>query len=704
MGLEALTSRWQKKAYENHAERGVLYDFGIKYIRELHESFYAQGMHKVEAYSEKYTPNPFLYQYDLCVFIWINYYTILRNEIRILRAQNKEELADEMLEKNTLYGMERFEFLFLAGEMRWPTTIMADGSTHGLYIRDPWAELRARAISDEHLKYIASFGGGGQGKTHFSTATLLMLFDYYMFTLKGARCMLSTVNEDKMNSVGWSYLCNLNSSTRQDISLTAGKAKISGAWTLTRPGNKDKAGVFKGILIGNQMNKQTIVDKLTGSHGHPFLGYVIDEAQSTPDPPVMAAPNFTMNAKDYRIILSGNYGENDDTLANNIEPPQGWENVDENTGQWISTTQNGSKCIVMHFNNNNSPGMTPEGAKKWPHLPNKKKLDAQYPENRRNINDLGYRRFWIGWRADAKANNSVIYEELLKENQAHLPLVLSEVLDTFYTFDSAQAEIDRNPIGICIEGICSVTGSRVFGPSIGLSLRKSTESLKYYQESTAQILDIAKKHNIKSGHAIHDWTGRPAHPELLLNHGFHVEKIIYNKGLPDGKTRDKLTKKIPKAIPVEVDALDYRGDLPAQKLFAHHIAETSIGFAGFLLRQYITAGRVRGINEAFVAQFEGNHGIEKELYSRKYFLKPSNQYGDRFHLEEKRIFRKRYGFSPDILDLLLQMAWYAFMVRRIPLTPIDGDAKVEDNKEQVDGQYDDINSLHAEDDLYALDS
>jgi hypothetical protein len=703
MGIEALPHRWMKKAYENHTERGTIYDFGIKYLRKLHETFYNQNMHKIEAYSDKYVPNPFLYQYDLCIFIWNNYYKILKNEIAILRELNQEELADKLLEENCLYGMERYEFLFLAGEMRWPTTILKDGSMHGLFIRDPWAELRAQGVSDEYLKYLISFGGGGQGKTHFSIAFGLMMFDYHMFTLKGARCMISTVNEDKMNSAAFSYLCNLNSSTLPGISLSAGKAKISGGWTLTRPGNKDKAGVFKGILIGNQMNKQSIIDKLTGSHGHPFLCYIIDEAQSTPDPPITAAPNFTMHATDYRIILSGNYGENDDTLANNIEPPQSWDGVDEHTGQWISTTQNGSKAIVLHFNNNLSPGMTTEGARKWPHLPNKTKLDKQYPENRRNLNDLGYRRFWLGWRSDAKANYSVIYEELVKENKANLPLSLSRLLDTFYVFDSAQAEVDRNPVAVCQEGICRDTGKRVFGPVIGYSLNKSTESLKYYRESTEQLLKIIKKNNIKSGHAVHDWTGRPAHPELLADQGFQVEKLIYNKGLPDGKTKDKITNRVLRAIRVDVDDLDFKKDVHKQQWYAHYIAETSIGFAAWLLRQYISVGRVRGINEDLLKQFEGSRSIEKELYSRKYFLKPSNQYGDRFMLEDKMIFRKKFGFSPDVLDLLFQMAWYAFMVAKIPLTNSSSDDKLPEDRESFDNQFNDINNLYQEDGLYELD-
>ena len=682
--MSHLHKEWFRRSVDA-SQRGIdnIHGFGIRCLRIEQEKFYAQNFHKVDAYHSSYKPNPFRYQYDLCMFIWLNYYTILKEEIKLLRflhSQDKEkgfsDTAYELEMTQQLYGISRADFLFAAAELRWPTTVLSDGSHHGLFIRDPWSEKRAVALSHPIFKNVISFGGGGQGKTHVSLAFNLMIFDHFILTQKGARCMISTVNEDKLNSVSWSYLCNLNSSTQKGVSLYAGKAKNAGKHTLMRPGNKDLGGVFKGLLIGNQMNSQNIVDKLTGSHGHHFISYIIDEAQSTHDPPIMAAPNYTMHAKDYRLALAGNWGENNDTLAQNATPDIGWDKVDETTGSWISTMQNGSKAIVLHFNNDLSPGMTEEGNRSFPHLPSQKILDRNYPDKtKRNLNNISYRRFWIGYRVEDTDDKCTISDRLVKENMAHLPLDLISVSHRFFAFDSAQAERDRNLMTLFDEGVDKTTKQRVFGITEVHPLEKSTESLKYYQESSDQIIEKARKNNIISGAGIVDWTGRPAHAEMMAAKGFEVKKVIYNKGVPDGVRADPHTGRKEKAIRLNIQ-LDFKQDIEPDKVCAHHVAENMISLAAWALREYIKAGRVRGINENILRYIGGNRTIDLELYHRKFKLKNSTKYGSRFHLESKDDFKKEYGFSPDILDTLFQGALYMLLYRNLPLTPVSRDDTV----------------------------
>lgn len=678
-------------------DKGIdnLYMYGIHYLKIHYGLFHKQFHHTKLPYTPEYIPNPFRFQYDLTVFLWLNYYKIVDKEIEELKRLYSatgdnfyQSKADQTTISRLLNGITRADFLFMASELRWPTNILEDGSHHGLLVRDPWSERRIESVSNEKIKYLLTFGGGGQGKTLVSLGIALIVFDYYLFTLKGARCMLSTVNKDKMNSVGWPYLCNLNSSTIEGISLTAGRAKIAGDHTLSRPGNKDRGGVFKGILIGNQMNRQTIVDKLTGSHGHPFIVYIMDEMQSTPDPPIMAAPNYTMHAGDYRIIGSGNWGENDDTLAKNVKPDIGWDHVDEKTGHWISTTQNQAKAIVLHFNNDLSPGMEPEGHKKFPHLPSQQVLDRNYPnKSKRNSNDISYRRFWIGFRVEASGELYVIYDTLVKENMADLPLNLDRLDHTFFTFDSAQAEIDRNCAIVFREGICSVTKQRVFGPHKINLLNKATESTKYYEESSDQLLDIARKNNIISGAGVVDWTGRPAQAEILQRKGFLVRRLIYNKGVPDGIRRDKHTKRIEKAINLDIK-LDFKQDILPEKLCAHHVAENMISLGAWALREYVKNGRVRGINGDLIRFIQGEKSLEDELFNRKFYLKNSAIYGSRFQLESKDDFKTKYGFSPDILDCLFEAAWYMLLYRKFPLTPAGNDVIVSLDKKSGNDQED----------------
>lgn len=699
--MSHLLTPWFAKAKEAH-HKGMdsLYLYGIEYLKEHHKMFHDKEYHKTKIYEAKYIPNPFRFQYDLTMFIWLNYYKIVDQEIALYRKFHIDDKvkgwgdkAEELLVTRKLNGISRTDFLFAAGELRWPTTIMSDDSRHGLFVRDPWSERRANAWGDEYIKNIIAFGGGGQGKTLVSLAISLMIFDYFIFTQKGARCMISTVNKDKLDSVPWAYLCNLNSSTEKGISLYAGRAKIAGDHTLSRPNNKDRGGVFKGILIGNQMNKQTIVDKLTGSHGHPFVCYILDEMQSTPNPPIMAASNFTMHAKDFRIAGSGNWGENNDTLANNTKPTVGWENVNEETGQWISTMENGQKAIVMHFNNNLSPGMEEQGNRMYPHLPSRKNLNDKYPDAaKRNNKNISYRRFWVGYRVVENGDTTVINESLVKENLAHLPLDFTKILHSFFTFDSAQAEVDRNLAVVYREGIDRGTNQRVFGPDIICPLDKATESLKYYHESSMQLLQIAKKNNIVSGAGVVDWTGRPAQAEILQQHGFEVKKLIYNKGVPDGIRRDKHTKRVEREIKININ-LDFKDDIPPEKLCAHHVAENMISLGAWALREYIKAGRVRGLNENIVKFMNGERTIEEELFTREFYYKNSATYGSRFQLEPKVDFKDKYGFSPDLLDNLFEAAWYMLLYRNLPLTPIGNDGMLLKEEKDFTSDHEDHSEM-----------
>lgn len=689
--MSHLGKQWFSNALDAHyAGQGNLYAFGIRYIQEYHERFKKAGADKLPAYHTNYQPNPFRFQYDLMVFIWLNYYNIHREECRIIRdlhtskpKAGHDETLKKLVESGELYEITRTDFMFAAGEMRWPTTILADGSMHGKFVRDPWSEKRIDALGHRDIKYDFFFGGGGQGKTLVTLASALMIYDYFLFTDKGARCMISTVNKDKLNSVPWAYLCSLNSATETGISLTAGRSKIGGEWTLNRPKSKDKGGVFKGILIGNNLNDQGIIDKLTGSHGHPFIMYIMDEAQSTPNAPIMASNNFTMHAKDFRIVGSGNYGENTDTLAKNIKPNNGWDSVNEHTGSWISTTENGAKAIVLHFNNEDSPGMTEEGHKKWPHLPHKGILDKKFEDiSRRNMNNISYRRFWVGYRLEDAGENVVISDSMVRNNLANNPVQLKSILHSFFSFDSAPAEKDRNLQGIFQEGVCEITDQRVFGPVQVYALDKATESIKYYQESAEQLLTNAKKHNIISGGGIVDWTGRPAQSEIMQQKNFQVQRLIYNKGVPNGIKKDDHTRRVERKIYLNIE-LDFKQDVPLQEVCAHHVAENEISLGAWALRQYVLAGRVRGLNQSLLNFIKSQNSIEDELFSRKFRMKNSVQYGERFHLEPKTDFKELYGFSPDLLDILFQAAWYMLRIRNLPLTPIAiNDKMLEDEGEK----------------------
>lgn len=689
--------------------RDKIYLHGSMALKARLDEFYECGHHKISPYHEKYIPNPFRHQYDLFIHLYIDWEDILKEEVSLLRKLARKEKntsyddkADELKETNTLYGITKSDAIFAAGELRWPTQIKPNGARIGKFIRDPWAERRIAALNHPDIHYVAGFGGGGQGKTTVFLAYDLMMWDHYLFTEKGARCMISTTNQDKLDSVGWPYIINLNATTQQGISLYAGRGKPGGKYTLRRPDgkteisvNKDTAGVFKGLLLGETTNRGRIIDKLTGAHGHWYVGYTLDEATTTSEAPLDAASNFTMHAKKWTVKLAGNYDDDSDTLGSNVKPLEGWGSVDETTGQWITKTKNNKDIIVLHFNNNLSPGMDEEGARLFPHMPSKKILEKDYSASERSMSKLRYRRFWVGYRFADLTNDKVLTEEFILINGADKPLIFRQnrIDRNFGSFDSAPAELDRNMLMLGQSGICAQTGQKIFGPTKIKILHKATASLQYYRESSMEILKTVKENGIGSGDLIVDFTGRPGHAEHLHQAGFFVQRLVYNSATPDGVKEDNVTHRIGRKMPLGIQIDFKQGTGPAHTWYAHEVAETKIDFAAWLCRQYIIAGRLKGISHALLEAIN-SRGMDLEFYSRKWRMKNSQKYAERFKLASKDEFKSDFGFSPDILDCLFELCYFAFVHLQIPLTPVDSNATLVEpsgKKDQID-QLNEINT------------
>jgi hypothetical protein len=154
-----LSKAWFVKAREVNGKIDNVHLYGIKSLIARNHEFHRQNLHLFQPYEEGYKPNPWRYQYDLTFYIWLEYYSILDEEIKLLRKEGKDEKADELSISRTLYGITRTDFLFAAAELRWPTTVSSDGKRMGLFIRDPWSEDRAEGISDPDYNYLFCFGG-----------------------------------------------------------------------------------------------------------------------------------------------------------------------------------------------------------------------------------------------------------------------------------------------------------------------------------------------------------------------------------------------------------------------------------------------------------------------------------------------------------------------------------------------------------------
>jgi hypothetical protein len=665
---------WLKNVLKASGKRHHLYLHGIESLKDDIIKFEESGTYAIDPFNRAYRPNPFFYQYDLEIHIFLNYKKLLARETMRLRRRlsktfsKKDEDRLKVVTKLGPSGIPRHEHLFNAAEIRWPTIELGDGRLDGSFIRDPWSIKRMEAVSDKNTFTIA-FGGGGQGKTWTFLGFMLMIFEHFIFTRNGAKMSFSSINKDKINNVAWPHLQKLCMDTEKDVSLYAGKSVVSGDWTLKRPGKgiKDTGGVFKGILVGRHLNDSVVIDKLTGTHGHEAYGYLIDEIQNTPKAPIDASANYLMSRKPAWIIGAGNYDQDDDTLGLNAKPLSGgWEKVDASTGKWQSETIIGARATVIHFNNELSPGMiSKEDAKRFPYLPNQEKKDSIYPKGKCTMQNMGARRFWFGWRSTDIDEHRVLTPQLVSDGQANKDLVLDPDYPSynFGSLDTAESGGDRNPFSHFSDGMEKDTERWVWGLVKCYNIEAPNDPRRNQDVLTDEVLRRAKNSGIKPDLGIiMDGTKNTGYAGKFSEKGYNVVSFIYHKNLPDGKREDKYTRRKEPAILVNPNAPSTSGR------YAHQICYNHITFGAFLLREYVAQGKVRGLNDKMLTEFNDNRTLEEEMYRRSFLPnKITSDFGDRLCLDSKEDFVHSYKFSPDILDTWFQAAYYMFFYRGMPL-------------------------------------
>lgn len=704
---------WLKSVLKASREKYKLYLHGLTFLQEDLEEFLTTGKHLIDPFDKQYRPNPFYYQYDLEMHLFLNYFKFKNREIMRLKRKienirddksKKEQL--ERLEARLAFvkkygatGIPRHEHIFNAAEIRWPTMEHPNGRLEGSFVRDPWSVRRMEAVADSN-NFTIAFGGGGQGKTWTFLGFLLMIFEHYIYTRNGAKISFSSINKDKINNVAWPHLQKLCMDTQEDISLYAGRSIISGDWTLKRPGKgkKDTGGVFKGILVGRHLNDSVVIDKLTGTHGHEAYGYLVDEAQNTPKAPIEASSNYLSTGTDAWIILAGNYDQDDDGLGPNCKPVRGgWDTVTPETGKWTSETITGAKATVIHFNNELSPAMLDEEmAKRFPYLPNRTKKDSIYPKGKCTLQNKAARRFWFGWRSTDIDEDRVLTSQLVRDGKCDDDLILDPDYPShnFGSLDVAESGGDRNPFGLFSDGMELGTEKWVWGLRKMHKIDAPADPRKNQEVITDESIKIAKRYGISpDGCIIIDGTKNTGHSGRFYAKGYNVISMIYHKALPDGKREDRYTRR--KELPLLVNP---NANSDAGR-FAHQLCVNHITFGAFLLKEYVAQGKVRGINEKMLDDFDENRTLEEEMYRRSFLPnKITTDYGDRYCLDSKEDFVDSYKFSPDILDVWFQAAYYMFVHRGMPVYDEVLDEKTERKKEFLEdlSKEEDLIEVHAD--------
>lgn len=627
---------------------------------------------KIPFRHEEYQPNPYHYQYDLELYIFLHYEELLKREYE-LRSGYSESREIKILDKYGLTGLKKEDHVANASRIRWPIKELNGVFIDGMAIT-PWLMDYFYGISN--YKDVIMFGGGGQGKTFYSLSFMCLIYDYFINTKHGAQCTFSTVSESKLKSSSWRYINSLYpiQKNRYKFSSGAGLAiKGGGDYTFSRLNHKGKidesSGTLVGVLLAKGRQDSYVIDKLTGYHSPEARVYLLDEAQSTDDAPISAYPNMFMHPKYGWFNMSGNYDLPTDLLGINVEANIGNENIDEKTHMWEGTLKNkaGSlhqNTLVIHYNNDLSPGVTDSeyGRKYRRFIPTIEKRDKNYPTEE-SRNTIGYKRFWIGFMYE-KENDSkkkVITTDLLSESNASnkLPPDFLEYV-TFGSFDSAPASVDRNVfttfgIGTTQDGLPMVYPIRI------KQFPKPKSDLKYYKESCDNIIKEINENGIQKGHLIMDWTSRSAHIEMLAERGYPCHHLIYQEKIPDKYGYDKTTGEIHERIELDV-VPSFVGTL--QKNITHYADESladKITLGAYVMRMFIEKGRVRGINSTLLAQLE-TEGFEKELCIREFKTVKRSSGLELVCLESKKTFKETNGFSPDILDTFFQFFYAIYAI------------------------------------------
>lgn len=686
-----------------------LHLYGSAALETERRNFIANKKQEIPHFAPLYKPTPWFFQYDLEVHSFLNYYRIQKEEIDLLgqalkvapegKVQNVLVERLEHVEAKGFSGVPRHEHLLRAIELRWPTEEVDEGIDEGRWegamIRNEWLERFCRAVARE--SYVLMFGGGGQGKTNMALAFTSILWDHFIYTRKGARCPFSTVAESKMVGATWPAVVQLYQRSIKEISLYSGRGRIVGRYTIRRPPlpgeriSRDTSGTIMGLLVGGVVDPQKIQDKLTGTHGHPAHIYTIDEIQSTPPGPLNAAPNFQQSSPFRWLIGAGNYGSDEDLLAKNCRPMGGWDTVDEYTPEWDTETELGRKCVVIHYHNDKSPGM--EDPKKFWFLPTIEKYRANYPTvMSRNTDD--HRRFWKGWRkAGGTDSDTVLDRIMIQANRCTAPITFDRrwPITTFLTFDSAPGERDRNCVGVFQDGVCEDTGIWKFKPIKFYELGRggsNMERQRHYQRTTQEISNYAQEHEVEKNRGIIcDHTQFSAYPEMLADMGWICVLLSFGQMIPDGYTANEFTGEIEEAIVLS----------SAKNEFLHQKAADRVSGGAKALRTYVEYGRVGNMKDTLIldaAPDDKRPDVDKELYRRTWENQPNKMYGDRFKLGNKKTFHKKFGMSPDWLDVYFMAAWYMIAVRK--MIPDDMLRRPPDSSEytSIEEQMDDLNDVY----------
>lgn len=542
----------------------------------------------------------------------------------------------------------RSEHLWRACAIRWPEKNKPDD----VFMRNPWAEEIFEAISNNNL--IKLMGGSGQGKTKILCAFSVLAFDYFLLTREGCRVIITSVEEGKLRGAAWSHVTSLyrnqvdeDSGQERIFSYTAGKGKEMDL-KIKRPSpfNRDERGNMLGVLLSSGFQADggiKLVDKLTGSHVHTCAIIIIDEIQSTPLAPIDASFNLFTHPEHWWFFGAGNPSDPLDAIGKLFEPIDGWRSVDPTVlpdppRHWNSVDDNGRTSHVIRFDNLDSPGF--KHPKKYHYMPGQSMIDKSF-RSESSRNSPAWWRFMRGWFLPNSSTQSLLSLLLIEETGCDKVARIARdfISKGVLSFDSAPASLDEAPF--LHAELIQESNAQYYINIVKYHLVPKTQKENFWRLAEDMFWGLCRDLRIESGGFISDESGNQSEMRSRLTaKDFHMLGLVYNEK-PSDLIIDAVTGEI-----------------------ASNVCTNKISEAAILCRNFVRYGQFRGLSRYLTEEFQKEFCTRKLLQkaSGKFFIEPKDSFNapnSKGGIERESGFRSRMGFSPDKLDCLFQLAWYA---------------------------------------------
>jgi len=461
----------------------------------------------------------------------------------------------------------------------------------------------------------------------------------------GAAGSAKTYNSAGFACVWW--LCNPTESSVIFCSTTA-KALRKRGWADVQKFHDAITGPKLGNLVNSTMQWQAvrgddrhaimgiaveegeatkIADNIKGVHTRRQL-VIVDEATRVPPAIYDACTNLWSYPREFILVLMGNPRQRLDEFGKFCEPLNGWDSVTVDTEEWETTPKiNGKTGIVIRFDAERSPNIV-EGKVVSKHLPTKEKVEAA--RNKAGSSDTptywsNQRGFWC----PEGISKTVITETMLISCDAYGrhaftgdQFVIIGVLDPARLGD--RPTIRYAALGKVTGGIW---GIELMPPIVVQLKANATLPIAY------QLIEQVKRNSNE-----------------VMYRGIKYRCDPKNFGIDIGGGGAELTDVLEQEWSKDVvrigfgesasqDACSFEDHRPACEVYDNRRAEMYYRFASAVLSK-----QIRGLDIPSA----------KELV-----MIESDESKKRILLITKKLFRKQYGFSPDLADtavMVLEMA------------------------------------------------